>query len=88
VVISISDNGGGIPDAIRDQIFDPFFTTKEVGRGTGQGLGAARVAVVDKHRGKLTFETELGVGTTFHIRLPIDGTTTSLAPPSALTVAA
>jgi PAS domain S-box-containing protein len=88
VIISISDNGGGIPDAIRDQIFDPFFTTKEVGRGTGQGLGVARVAVVDKHRGKLTFETELGVGTTFHIRLPIDGTTTSLVPTSALTVAA
>ena len=73
VVISIEDTGGGIPEAIRDRIFDPFFTTKEVGRGTGQGLAISRSVVVDKHFGTLTFETELGRGTTFHIRLPIDG---------------
>ena len=54
-------------------IFDPFFTTKEVGRGTGQGLAIARSVVVDKHGGTLTFETEIGRGTTFHVRLPIDG---------------
>jgi PAS domain S-box-containing protein len=73
VVISIGDNGGGIPEAIRERIFDPFFTTKEVGKGTGQGLPIARSVVVEKHGGKFTFETEVGKGTTFFIRLPIEG---------------
>jgi PAS domain S-box-containing protein len=72
-VISISDTGGGIPESIRHRIFDPFFTTKEVGRGTGQGLAIAWTAIRDKHRGELFFETELGKGTTFLIRIPIDG---------------
>jgi PAS domain S-box-containing protein len=71
VVISISDTGRGIPEAVRDHIFDPFFTTKEVGRGTGQGLAIARTVICDMHGGELTFETELGKGTTFHVRLPI-----------------
>ncbi|TMQ13742.1 MAG: hypothetical protein E6J91_17485 [Deltaproteobacteria bacterium] len=65
--------GAGIPEGARDHIFDPFFTTKKVGRGTGQGLAIARSVVVDKHRGTLAFETELGKGTTFNIRLPIEG---------------
>ena len=71
VVISISDTGCGIPENIRDKIFEPFFTTKEVGRGTGQGLAIARNIVVERHAGSLTFETEIGRGTTFHIRLPV-----------------
>jgi PAS domain S-box-containing protein len=70
VVISIADTGGGIPPEIRAHIFDPFFTTKEVGRGTGQGLSIAR-GVVKAHGGSLEFETEMGKGTTFHVRLPI-----------------
>jgi signal transduction histidine kinase len=70
-LISISDTGGGIPDDIGGHIFDPFFTTKEVGRGTGQGLAIARSVVVEKHGGSLHFETRVGEGTTFHIRLPI-----------------
>jgi two-component system NtrC family sensor kinase len=73
VVIAIADSGPGIPEHIRDHIFDPFFTTKEVGRGTGQGLAIAWTAVKEKHGGELTFETELGKGTTFFIRLPISG---------------
>ena len=73
VEIAITDTGGGIPEAIRGKIFDPFFTTKEVGRGTGQGLAIARSVVHDKHGGDLTFETELGRGTTFFIRLPLGG---------------
>ena len=72
VLISIADTGGGIPEAIRGRIFDPFFTTKEVGRGTGQGLTIARTVVVDRHKGALTFESEVGKGTTFYIRLPLD----------------
>lgn len=74
--IRVSDTGTGIPEAVRGRIFTPFFTTKEVGRGTGQGLAIAHAVVVKKHGGTLGFETEEGKGTTFIIRLPIDG-----APP-------
>jgi signal transduction histidine kinase len=71
VRIDIADTGSGIPEAIRHRIFDPFFTTKEVGKGSGQGLAIARSIVVTKHRGSLTFESAVGKGTTFTIRLPI-----------------
>jgi hypothetical protein len=60
-----------IPDAIRDRIFDPFFTTKEAGSGTGQ-VAIAHSVVVDKHGGTLTFDSTVGKGTVFTIRLPID----------------
>jgi len=72
VRVDITDTGAGIPEPIRHRIFDPFFTTKEVGKGTGQGLAIARSTVVTKHRGCLTFETEIGKGTTFIVRLPIN----------------
>jgi PAS domain S-box-containing protein len=72
VLISIADTGCGIPEGIRGKIFDPFFTTKEVGRGTGQGLAISRSVVVDRHKGSLTFESEVGKGTTFYIRLPVE----------------
>jgi two-component system, NtrC family, sensor kinase len=71
VVITIGDNGCGIPESIADKIYDPFFTTKEVGRGTGQGLAIAFAVVVKQHKGTLTFDSTPGVGTTFKIRLPI-----------------
>ncbi len=71
VEVRVRDTGTGIPEHARDRIFDPFFTTKPVGRGTGQGLAIARSVVVDKHGGDIGFETELGVGTTFIIRLPL-----------------
>jgi len=80
-VIAISDTGAGIPDDARQHIFEPFFTTKEVGKGTGQGLSMARSVIVDRHRGGLSFETEVGKGTTFYIRLPVAGS------PSAAPVA-
>ena len=69
--ISVSDNGQGIPEAIRERIFEPFFTTKPVGKGTGQGLAIVRSVVVDKHGGRVTVETETGRGTTFHLFLPL-----------------
>ena len=72
VLISISDTGSGIPENIRDKVFDPFFTTKPSGKGTGQGLAIARSVVVDRHKGTLTFASEVGKGTTFYIRLPLD----------------
>lgn len=71
VHVSIADSGTGIPEEIRSRIFDPFFTTKEVGRGTGQGLAIARTVIVERHKGTMSFESEVGKGTTFHIRLPI-----------------
>ena len=70
--IRISDTGHGIPEEIRHRIFDLFFTTKEPGRGTGQGLAIAHSVIVEKHNGVLNIETEVGKGTTFVIRLPID----------------
>jgi two-component system NtrC family sensor kinase len=73
VRVTVSDTGGGIPDEIRDRIFDPFFTTKAVGKGTGQGLAIARTIVMDRHGGRLSFDTEVGRGTAFHIDLPIAG---------------
>jgi PAS domain S-box-containing protein len=73
VVIAIRDTAGGIPESIQPRIFDPFFTTKEVGRGTGQGLAIAWATVKNVHGGELTFESVVGQGTEFFIRLPIHG---------------
>ena len=71
VEIRVGDTGTGIPDATKHHIFDPFFTTKEVGKGTGQGLALVHAVVVRQHGGSLRFETEVGKGTTFVIRLPL-----------------
>ena len=71
--ISITDTGGGIPEGVRSKVFDPFFTTKDVGKGTGQGLAISHSVIVEKHGGTITFETEVGKGTTFFIRLPMTG---------------
>jgi PAS domain S-box-containing protein len=73
VLIAISDTGAGIPENVRSRIFDPFFTTKEVGKGTGQGLAIAWSTVKERHGGTISFETRVGEGTTFSIRLPISG---------------
>lgn len=69
--IRIGDTGTGIPERIRPRIFDPFFTTKEVGKGTGQGLALSHSIIVEKHQGSITFESDVGRGTTFIIRLPL-----------------
>ena len=70
VVLSVRDTGTGIAPEIAERVFDPFFTTKDVGQGTGQGLAIARSIVV-RHGGSLSFETELGRGSTFEVRLPV-----------------
>jgi len=72
VLVTITDTGCGIPEGIRTKVFDPFFTTKGVGRGTGQGLAIARSVVVERHKGTLTFESEVGKGTSFYVRLPVE----------------
>jgi two-component system, NtrC family, sensor kinase len=72
-VISIADNGMGIPEEVKGKMFEPFFTTKPVGKGTGQGLAISRSIIVNKHGGQLTFESLPGQGTTFIVKLPIAG---------------
>jgi signal transduction histidine kinase len=67
VEISIADAGAGIPPDVLDKIFAPFFTTKA--RGTGLGLAVVR-KVVDRHRGRVDVESQVGVGTTFKLYLP------------------
>jgi PAS domain S-box-containing protein len=69
--IRIADTGTGIAEKAQRRVFDPFFTTKEVGRGTGQGLALAHAVIVKKHRGHIWFETTVGRGTTFFVRLPL-----------------
>ncbi len=70
-IVEISDNGPGIPDAVKGRIFEPFFTTKAVGAGTGLGLDIAHRIVVGRHGGDLKVESS-DAGTTFVIRLPFE----------------
>jgi signal transduction histidine kinase len=79
-VLSISDDGPGIPAGIRDQIFDPFFTTKQVGGGTGQGLAVAYDVVVNRHGGKLTCLESAEHGARFEVWLPLALAGSDLAP--------
>jgi len=69
VLLEISDDGPGIPQAIQARIFDPFFTTKPAGVGTGLGL-AIVLGIVGEHGGKLHFTSNLGQGTVFSIEFP------------------
>ena len=71
VEVRVQDTGMGIPPEVRPRIFEPFFTTKDVGKGTGQGLSVVYGTVVKRHGGTVTFESEVGKGTTFIIRLPV-----------------
>jgi PAS domain S-box-containing protein len=71
VEIRVGDTGTGIPEAIRPHVFEPFFTTKDVGKGTGQGLNVVYNSIVKLHQGTVAFESEVGRGTTFILRLPI-----------------
>jgi two-component system NtrC family sensor kinase len=70
VEIAFSDTGHGIEEQSLERIFDPFFTTKEVGHGTGLGL-AISYGIVREHQGTISVDSEVGVGTTFTIRLPV-----------------
>jgi len=72
VEIRVSDTGTGIPRENLERIFDPFFTTKPVGKGTGQGLTIAHDIVVNKHGGSIDVESQVGRGTTFTVRLPLE----------------
>ncbi|MFC0262424.1 sensor histidine kinase [Fontibacter flavus] len=70
IEISVSDNGSGIPDEIKDKIFQPFFTTKPSGQGTGLGLSLS-YDIIKLHAGEISVNSEVGKGTTFTIHLPL-----------------
>jgi two-component system, cell cycle sensor histidine kinase and response regulator CckA len=67
--LSVSDTGCGIHKAMLSRIFEPFFTTKDVGKGTGLGL-ATVYGIVEQHQGWIQVQSEIGVGTVFHVHLP------------------
>jgi two-component system, NtrC family, sensor kinase len=71
VLISVRDNGPGIPQKVLDKIFQPFFTTKPTGQGTGLGLSMSYDIVTKGHGGTLTVKTTEGSGTEFTINLPV-----------------
>ena len=74
IAIDIADTGMGIPEENLGHIFDPFFTTKGVGKGTGLGLSVS-YGIVERHGGAILVDSQLGLGTTFTILLPIEPTT-------------
>jgi two-component system NtrC family sensor kinase len=74
VVITVNDDGPGIPDHLLARIFDPFFTTKDVGEGSGLGLSIVH-GIVDRHNGSISVASEVGKGTTFTVVLPQSGPT-------------
>jgi signal transduction histidine kinase len=70
VVVQVQDNGTGMNEAVQQKIFQPFFTTKPTGEGTGLGLSLSYDIVTKGHGGTLEVASQLGVGTTFTLRLP------------------
>jgi two-component system, NtrC family, sensor kinase len=71
LAVRFQDTGCGIPKEIQSKLFEPFFTTKEVGEGTGMGLSIS-FGIVERHQGKILFESTEGEGTTFTILLPLE----------------
>jgi len=69
VEVSVADEGSGIPERVQASIFEPFVTTKPEGKGTGLGLSTV-LMVVERHNGRIDFDTEEGRGTTFRVTLP------------------
>ena len=71
LVISISDNGEGMNEEVKQRLFENFFTTKPIGQGTGLGMNITRDIIENKHGGKISFDSTEGVGTTFTFIIPI-----------------
>ncbi|MDJ0782998.1 MAG: cache domain-containing protein [Desulfosarcinaceae bacterium] len=90
-LITIADNGPGIPPDLRSRVFEPFFTTKDVGIGTGLGLSVSYFIITSHHGGQLSLESDTDQGTCFTIRLPLSAASHppghTIAPPTDLTAA-
>ncbi len=84
IVVSVFDNGPGIPESIRGRIFEPFFTTKAVGRGTGLGLSVSYFIVTEELGGMLRVDSSPGQWTRFEISLPLIPPSCSLSSESAV----
>ncbi len=80
IEIQVRDDGVGIPPEVLPKLFEPFFTTKESSKGVGLGLAIART-IVERHRGQIEVESELGKGTTFYIFLPVNATAAPASTP-------
>ena len=83
IQLGVSDNGIGMNEGTKNRVFEPFFTTKEKGKGTGLGL-AVVYGVVTSHKGFVRVETQLGVGSTFHLYFPVPSTSQRGEPHEAL----
>ena len=70
VKVCVKDSGPGIPEEIRRKIFEPFFTTKKAGEGTGIGLDIVQ-RIIEKHDASIELISEVGIGSTFIVILPI-----------------
>ena len=78
VHVSIADTGRGMTPEQQAKAFEAGFTTKAVGEGTGLGLSIAKEIIEEKHGGSIDFESTPGVGTTFHVRIPVRQTPLNL----------
>jgi two-component system, sporulation sensor kinase E len=76
VCLGVSDTGHGMPEEIRSKVFEPFFTTKDFGKGTGLGLTVVK-GIIEEHGGTIVVESAVDKGTTFWIRLPLEGAQTT-----------
>lgn len=70
-VITITDNGIGMSDEVKQRMFDAFFTTKPAGKGTGLGMGIVKNIIEEKHHGKIEFDSVENDHTTFKFIIPI-----------------
>jgi signal transduction histidine kinase len=74
VFVAISDSGCGIAPENLGRVFDPFFTSKPIGQGTGLGLSLS-YGIVQRHKGRIEVQSELGRGSTFRVWIPVQRVT-------------
>lgn len=87
VSIHVEDDGPGIPEELRGRIFEPFFTTKEIGEGTGIGLALSH-RIVQSHKGQIRLTSTVGLGSHFHVSLPIAAKAKAVSDPGTVDLVA